>query len=255
MIYFPRLGHYGRLGNQLFQIASTIGIARENGRDYSFVEWDYSKFLDTPLRHSSEPIFNLSINEDNFCSYKKFVLPSGKITAKVHGYLQSEEYFKGVDSEIRRIFRLNEQYRQYILDEIPELMSQTTCTVHVRRGDYVTLKGLYIDLCETDYFKLAMAQFPDVTTFVFFSDDIKYCKANFKSDNHEFSHFSDDILDIFAMSYCPNNIISNSTFSWWGSWLNINTPQKVVCPKIWFGPHMGGIENSKKFYRKGWVLV
>ena len=67
-----------------------------------------------------------------------------------------------------------------------------------------------------------------------FSDDIDWCKENFKQSNITFIENETDYIDLFIMSLCNNNIIANSTFSWWGAWLNSNENKKVVCPSSWF---------------------
>jgi hypothetical protein len=67
-----------------------------------------------------------------------------------------------------------------------------------------------------------------------FSDDINWCKSNFKLNNQYFIQDHEDIVELFMMSECKNNIISNSTFSWWAASLNKNIDKKVICPAKWF---------------------
>ena len=71
--------------------------------------------------------------------------------------------------------------------------------------------------------------------FLFISDDIEWCKKNFTARNHFFLESNDILTDLFAQSYCDDNIISNSTFGWWGAYLNKNINKKVIYPTPWFG--------------------
>jgi hypothetical protein len=85
------------------------------------------------------------------------------------------------------------------------------------------------------YYQEAMKHFDDDTLFVVFSDDIDWCKSVFKGDNFIFITNEQDYVDLYLMSLCKNNIIANSSFSWWGSWLNKNEGKKVIAPSKWFG--------------------
>jgi hypothetical protein len=73
-----------------------------------------------------------------------------------------------------------------------------------------------------------------VEKFLIFSDDIEWCKNNFKGPEFYFSENEIDIEDLFLMSLCDNHIISNSSFSWWGSWLCKKEGKKIISPRLWF---------------------
>ena len=81
-----------------------------------------------------------------------------------------------------------------------------------------------------------MNNFPPKTKFLIFSDDITWCKKNFIGDSFIFIENEVDFIDMYLMSMCINNIIANSTFSWWGAWLNKNKNKKIISPINWFGP-------------------
>ena len=124
----------------------------------------------------------------------------------------------------------------------PTLMNQNSVSIHVRRADYIDNKvysKLYHE-CDEQYFRSAMAfisdRVPDAKFYVF-SDDIEWAKAQsfFSKCNFvEQDPASGSWNDLFLMSCCQHNIIANSSFSWWGAWLNQNPAKNVIAPKQWF---------------------
>jgi Glycosyl transferase family 11 len=127
---------------------------------------------------------------------------------------------------------------------------QPNCAIHVRRGDYVH-RTQYNPVCSLDYYRSAIELFAADTAFLVFSDDIEWCKQRFDSPRFTFSEQrapSDSVLggnlqeeiDLYLMSMCQHQIIANSTFSWWGSWLNhciwtdrfVTLLSKVRCGKV-----------------------
>jgi hypothetical protein len=89
--------------------------------------------------------------------------------------------------------------------------------------------------------------------FVFISDDINWVKEHFKGDNIVYSPFKTDIDDLILMSKCDNNIIANSSFSWWGAYLNKNEDKKVVAPIEWFG--VNGPKDIQDIIPKNWIKI
>jgi hypothetical protein len=73
------------------------------------------------------------------------------------------------------------------------------------------------------------------TKYFIFSDDIEWCKQNFIGENYIFVENEEDYISLYMISLCKDNINANSTFSWWGSWLNKNDNKKVIFPSLWFG--------------------
>ena len=124
------------------------------------------------------------------------------------------------------------------------------CSVNVRRGDKLTCGENYILLRE-DYYKKAMKKMPSETKFLIFSDDIDFCKNLFTKKNGFLNiEFLDqknkDFIDLELMSKCEHNIIANSTFSWWGAFLNQNSNKIVVSPKLWFFDRMDLFNTEEK---------
>lgn len=121
--------------------------------------------------------------------------------------------------------------------------SDSVC-VHIRRGDYIKTNSAYVDLCSTDYYdkaiSLAKKWLPNAK-FFFFSDDLGYVKTRFPDNGYFYvdcNQGSNSYLDIALMSYAKINIIANSTFSYWGAYIN-HENKKVICPKMWFNDWTG----------------
>jgi hypothetical protein len=89
--------------------------------------------------------------------------------------------------------------------------------------------------------------------FIFVSDDMNWVKENFKGNNIFYSDNSEEILDLTLMSICDNNIIANSSFSWWGAFLNENPNKKVIAPSKWFGPE--GPSDTQDIYPTEWITI
>ena len=235
----------GGLGNQMFQIAAAHALAILNN-DQSCFDFDscYTPLQGKPSNHYIYTIFkkinkkcdkllNKQYYENDF-SYSEIPYESNLI---LNGYFQSEKYFIDVKEEIINLFNISD-YDKDIVNEVlslNEIKSKTS--VHIRRGDYLKFPEIH-KTCDVDYYKKAMSMFED-TTFIFISDDIPWVKNNFVGDNIIYSPFNDDIIDLTLMSMCDNNIIANSTFSWWGAYLNQNKNKKIIAPNKWFS------ENSK----------
>lgn len=208
-ISFSALGKHGRLGNQLFQIHSVMGLGERLGARVSFPEWEYEKYFFTSLPRG--PIAaDLQIKEKEF-KYHEWDIPAD---ADLLGYLQSEKYFGD--------FRL--QFSDGILKRMrskyESLFDKPTICIQVRRGDYVGNPNYY-QLPATFYFDALLTYFMDWRdrSLLFISDDIEYCKVHFGClPNATFAEGNADIEDMALGSLCDDFIISNSSFGWWTAW-------------------------------------
>lgn len=156
------------------------------------------------------------------------------------GYFQSEKYF----AEIADIIRTDLQLAHLPLSAesnklLTAIEGAESVSVHVRRADY--LRAPHWQVCTPDYYKTAMERMRQELKrprFYFFSDDIQWCAANFRSPDFVFCDLeestSEPLNDLRLMSACKHHIIANSSFSWWGAWLNSSSEKKVFCPYIWF---------------------
>lgn len=176
------------------------------------------------------------------------------------GYWQSERYFSDVAAQIRKEFH----FRIPLLKHNNELASQigsvNAVSLHVRRGDYVqnAKTNATHGLCSIDYYQAAIRHVAARTKqphFFIFSDDIPWVKNNFKLDfPHQYvdhNHDAESYNDMRMMSACKHHIIANSSFSWWGAWLNPDTEKIVIAPKKWFANKI----NTQDLYPKGWIVL
>jgi hypothetical protein len=104
------------------------------------------------------------------------------------------------------------------------------------------------------YFKRAINYFGKDKRYLLISDDIDWCKSKFKGSNFYFIDDEPPIIDLYLQTMCTHNIISNSTFSWWGAWLNPNPSKIVVAPIKWFGVQMNNF-NTRDLIPQEWVRV
>jgi|TARA_R110002050_G_scaffold100799_4_gene208694 hypothetical protein len=169
--------------------------------------------------------------------------PSSKINVPFHfetfavkdnvlydGFFQSEKYFPNRDF-ILNLFQPSDFVKDK-LKRYDNLFNNTTCSIHVRRGDFLKY-DLHVAR-KMDYFNEGMSAVGDVNKYLVFSDDIEWCKKNFIGDKFIFIENEKDYVELYLQSQCTHNIISSSTFSWWGAYLNNKPNRKIVGPNQWF---------------------
>jgi hypothetical protein len=248
----------GGLGNILFQISATESLSiKNNDQCYFDLELHSSSprpqapasdYNDNILRHIKKEKF-----KDTGIWYKYDPLVFQTIPYRpnliLHGYYQSEKYFKEYREHILNLFTPREEDLKHIVYKVSDIRERNS--IHVRRGDYIKLTHIH-KLCNMEYYKKGIDILGKHQKYVVFSDDINWCRENFSDIDVVF--FNDkDYLEMYAMSLCKNHIIANSSFSWWGAWLNTKVDKTVICPKEWFGAgYRGGYDD---IYCEGWVKV
>lgn len=152
------------------------------------------------------------------------------------GYWQSERYFFDVAEEVRKDFTFKLDMSPQNIETADKIRNTNAVSLHVRRGDYVN-NSVYAT-CTRDYYRTAilhLSKHVNAPTFFVFSDDIDWVKNNLDIDFplHYVNHNkgSESYNDMRLMSMCQHNIIANSSFSWWGAWLNPSADKVVVAPK------------------------
>lgn len=173
-------------------------------------------------------------------SYKSLLIRNFDFTY-MDGYWQSEEYFKKYRKEILDIFSLNYLQNIGLAKKIKEINEINSVSIHVRRGDYVSNFGAHSfhGVCSINYYERAITSIIDKVDgpikFYIFSDDISWCKENLKIGfDHEYITNTEDYHDLYLMSQCKHNIVANSSFSWWASWINSYENRIIIAPKNWF---------------------
>jgi len=255
----------GRLGNQMFIVATTHSLAIDHDDTAIFPESvicvTLPTFKETSI-HRSTVLRKIEYTND--LSSLKYVYNEKpdqsynpidyKENLFLKGYFQSEKYFKHNRKAILDLFSPIPQIEQLLEKKYKDLIyNKNAVSVHIRRGDYLKFSDHHA-IMGNEYYSEAMDKFPSDSTFVFFSDDIKWCKQTFKGDNYVFIEKQDDVLDLYLMSKITNNIIANSSFSWWAAWLNENEDKVVVAPKVWFGPKNQHLDR-KDLTPEEWILV
>lgn len=245
----------GGLGNQLFTYAAGRYLALRHRTplvlDISWYATGPRTFL---LEHFhiagsinasdlSAADDGIGYNQEHWHHYASFENFTG--SKFLSGWWQSEKFFAGAADQLRRDLQLRDQL----------LVESAVClrgglmgsdydyvvAVHCRRGDYVALaEERKFTLLSPEYYKSAMRRFGGRPLFLFFSDDIPWCRKQFDGPSIAFCEETDPLKALAIMSSCDHFIIANSTFSWWGAWLGEKEKTRVYAPphEIWFGPEL-----------------
>ena len=227
----------GGLGNYLFQIAAAHCVAVKNN-DVSMFDFDSSirvhrsikVYQDNILRNVKVgmPILKVQYDEPSF-AYNELPYQEGML---LNGYFQSEKYLNR--SLVLDLYSIDDVSKKYIHEKYGNNFDKSV-SIHIRRGDYLQRQDRH-PVQSIDYYKNAIEYFDKSKKFYILSDDIEWCKLHFKGDQFKFIENEKDYIDLWIMSLCEHNIIANSSFSWWGAWLNQNPNKIVIAPKNWFGP-------------------
>jgi hypothetical protein len=173
---------------------------------------------------------------------------------KLVGHFQSEKYFIEHRDKILELFEIDNTTKTYLSEKYGDIINQDTCSIHIRRGDYLGLPN-YHPTQSIEYYKESIQIIGEEKHFLVFSDDIEWCKENFGFlINKTFISDNKDYEDLYLMSMCKNNIIANSTFSWWGAWLNNNENKQVIIPSKWFGVSNSHL-NTNDLYCDKWIKL
>ena len=277
-IGYNRLGSNGRLGNQMFQYAGLRGISSHLGFDW---------VIPKPLNYgdSNYGLFDCfkmsSVKEKNFGYVEGQSIQTGCFhfneefynkcpdNINLHDYFQTEKYFKNIEDDIRKDFI----FKNDILASCLEIVNQydDPIFIHVRRGDYLNQPDNHPS-CSINYYMNALEKYfkKDQPVFVF-SDDLDWCRENFKDDrflisteNLLYEHTADTndgrvksfipYYDLCMMSLCVGGIIANSSMSWWGAWLIKNPEYPIVAPNPWFGVNYSHY-NMNDLIPDRWVIA
>ncbi|MGB4399643.1 MAG: alpha-1,2-fucosyltransferase [Daejeonella sp.] len=167
-------------------------------------------------------------------------LPSNVL---LEGYWQTEKYFLQIRPILLNEFRW-EPFTDHLNPIVCESISKDNSVgLHVRRGDFIENAVIHNHhgVCDIDYYRRAISHVNaniENPTYYVFSDDIAWAKREFASLSSvkfiDHNKGSESFRDMQLMSYCKHNIIANSSFSWWGAWLNQNENKVVVAPEKWF---------------------
>ena len=261
----------GGLGNQLFQYAVGRCLAYKNNTKLKLDIQKYSKVKDSHHGFYKLDKFNIKENfatpEDISKTRYIKALPHNKFVTYIlnapdniflSGYWQSEKYFLEIEDIIRREFTLkNPLEKKSAAWKEKILTADCSVSLHVRHGDYLTHESRNNrGILPVSYYKLCINElqknFKDITIFVF-SDDMQWCKENLNLNaTIKFVDSCEhDYEELYLMSLCSHNIISPSTFAWWGAWLNPNPDKKVFAPYPWHTEDW----SSETIISNNWIKI
>lgn len=273
-------GLNGRLGNQMFQFAALYAAAKKLNTSFflyqrsSLSASNYTaidEFLQFDIENLGGCIWirdaqeyqdmyqkeiNTCISEPHFHYIKNFHnLPD---QTDLSGYFQTEKYFKNHKDDISEIFSIRKPTKSFL--NYKQLLENKHISLHIRRGDYVPKSDFHTNLAESDYYKDAisiMASTHPDAKYLVFSDDIEFCRSYFQEKSRsgiEFKYVTGTTSaeEIVLQSLCIGNVIANSSFSWWGAWLNSNNGT-VIAPKNWFGPN--GPKDVQDLFCEKWITL
>ena len=245
MSIYPKL--IGRTGNQMFQISAAIGYSKKHNIPYWVPKKSISDHVwPAMFKHfPSEPFPGT-----RYVNYKEPEYPYNEIPLHqnicIEGFWQSEKYFHHCRHDILDAF------------QVPYKKLDGFVSIHVRRGDYLQYSDKHPPVTY-EYISEAVKYFIDLgyKSFVVCSDDIEWCRRNLKPLElfgavFSFSNEKEPMADLALQSCCEHNIIANSSFSWWGAWLNRNDEKIVIVPKQWFGPGNDHLD-TKDLIPESWI--
>lgn len=161
----------------------------------------------------------------------------------LYGYWQSEKYFKSFESDIRQDFTFRAPLNGLNAELATKMANTQSVSLHVRRGDYVTnsKNRNLLKVCSIEYYRKAIDHIVghvEHPVFYVFSDDMEWVRQNlfvgFTCVYVDHNRGDESYRDLQLMSLCRHNVIANSSFSWWGAWLNVNLEKQVIAPMNWF---------------------
>ena len=268
---------YGGLGNQLFQYAFGIFLQEKFNQkiyfDFSFYNSNTHRApsilkIINNLNQSPESLsnsfvkfnsfrvnrlYNRIFNKNYYSNYSDGFLPNPNENYFFDGYWQDKKYLKNELINLKMpSLSIN---ADYYFNQIKK--SKSSLSIHIRRTDYLTKKNQKIfKILDEKYYESSLKLIKNLgvsnSELFVFSDDHKWVNENLKL-NQKFTVIenTNEIEDLFLMATCNHNIIANSTFSWWGAFLNSNKNKIVVGPKVWYKNDYS--ENDIKL--KGWNWI
>ena len=270
-ISYNRLGSNGRLGNQMFQYASLRGIANYN--QYMWMipppehnhKDNYGLFDTFEMKHAKPE--NLGFNDAMTVKEKTHAFDDSLFYCtdgvNIDAYLQTEDYFVHISDQIREDFTFKKDYLEPCQELISSLDSPPIF-LHIRQSDNIGREE-YHPILPISYFEDALGYFAEDTPCFVFTDDIDWCKKQsffdqdrfmFNDSNERYDYQTIDgtglmqntllpQVDLCLMSLCSGGIIANSSFSWWGAWLQ-NGKGNIIAPNPdkWYGSAMTHLDTS-----------
>ena len=268
----------------MFEYAALRGIAAKHGYDWCIPPYNAQSIENYSLHYcfKMEDVKEENLQQRNagfiqerFFNYDEQLVEKCPDNVSLHGFFQSEKYFKNVEDVIRREYTFHDEHLEPCKQIMDEFKDQEPIMLHVRRGDpnltdprrfkwaYTQCSSMHPPQT-IEYYERALAEFDDNQPVFVFSDSVDWVKEQefFSSDRFLISEPVDKYADgsftpyadLCLMSLCSHAIIANSSMSWWGAWLQANPNKKVVAPKNWFGPAYAD-KDTTDLYCPDWIIL
>ena len=277
----------GGLGNQLFQIYTTIALSIETKTVFNFPKNKLAsdsrndKYWGSFLKDLNKYATIVDIKNVKLPLYKEKDFKYDKIQIShdiikktggvmLYGYYQSYKYFDEYYHSINRMLRIDDHKVRLTNKYLKLINEDKPISIHFRRGDYKNLSNFYV-LLNTEYYKAGLRHILDINTgdslnkVLYFCEDqdVEDVDSMIQNIRREFPTIlferADPLLEdweqLILMSLCRHNIIANSTFSWWGAYLNTSRDKTVVCPLTWFGPSLQKSHDLKDLFLTEWIKI
>ena len=278
------LGKNGRMGNQMFQYAALVGIAKQCGFDFRIPDHSKASYFNRKvganiiteyheLQHCFEMLHcgdryglidgdEIELHESHEFCEELFKECPNHVT--LNGYFQSEKYFKNAEKLVRLDFRFKEHIIEEVEKHYLEYLKDKPVSILVRDFnpdyDYPNCENNHINI-PSEFYEKSIDILGRDRMYIICSNNIEHTKKQkvFQGDNFIFNEVvPDDIykghFDLCLMSMCQDFIISNSTFAWWGAWLGKGEGKRVLIPTPWYGPGLSHI-STDDLYPDEWEKI
>ncbi|KLT66622.1 alpha-1,2-fucosyltransferase [Pedobacter sp. BMA] len=279
----------GGLGNQMFQYAAARSITtpkniiidlsflnanKHSGNEFTARGYELSVFKSLKTNSFLSGLLTYPAVGHKLIQILSKIKPGKLITLRnaiskkdlnsarliyMDGYFQDPAYFESIRSILVNDFDLND-LEKTSADTIGDSIASTnSISIHVRRGDYLKPSVNEVHgILPWDYYKGAIEKMNlsmENPVYFIFSDDPEWCVKNIILPDQQIHFVSGNSMyeDLRLMTACKHNIIANSTFSWWGAWLNKNPEKKIIAPKQWFKDE--ALNSVQKIIPENWIKI
>jgi hypothetical protein len=238
---------------------SNVELLRWDGQSLTLVE---------KIKYQLFPSLRKHLIKEPHFHYSPDIIRSYRHAVYLDGYWQSEKYFLPVREQLLQEFTLAQPLSDPNRLLAEQILSVESVSIHIRRGDYVSnpVTNAYHGVCESSYYQQAIEKMASMVSnpfFFVFSDEPQWFAENVDMRYHyvvvAHNQGRQSYNDLHLMRLCKHNIIANSSFSWWGAWLNTNPEKVVIAPRQWVHPKSPWFQD-KNFSTKDvlpdqWLLI